>query len=165
METSRLSLQDVKTGTFDYHRDKRGEIFTTYKDSHNCISFRHDKVAIRKYNCLVGIHGDFTATKLVTCLFGTVFCAVVDVRIGSKDYNKHKTFVLSGENKKYALIPPGVGNSFYVQSEVCVYNYKLAYQGDYPDVNDQFTLRWNDPIYGIDWPCENPLLSDRDSFS
>ena len=28
---------------------------------------------------------------------------------------------------------------------------------------DQFSLKWNDPQIGINWPINNPILSKRDS--
>jgi dTDP-4-dehydrorhamnose 3,5-epimerase len=61
------------------------------------------------------------------------------------------------------LIPPGFGSSFYVMSETAVVNYKWAYPGKYPDVEDQFTVKWNDPEIGVHWPTTNPILSERDA--
>ena len=55
-----------------------------------------------------------------------------------------------------------MGNSYYVSSNVAVYHYKLAYDGDYIDSSDQFTLSWNDKDINIDWPTKAPILSSRD---
>jgi dTDP-4-dehydrorhamnose 3,5-epimerase len=43
-----------------------------------------------------------------------------------------------------------------------VFHYKWSYEGEYADVNQQFTIKWNDPIVGVDWPIDNPILSRRD---
>ena len=43
-----------------------------------------------------------------------------------------------------------------------MFSYKWSYPGKYPDVEDQFTIKWNDPIVGVDWPIVNPILSKRD---
>ena len=32
----------------------------------------------------------------------------------------------------------------------------------YPDVDDQFTIKWNDELFSIDWPIDKPILSERD---
>ena len=114
METS---LKDIQEFTLDANVDFRGEIYTTYKDHFLGLKFDHDKICTRSKNVLVGIHGDFSTTKLVTCLYGKVYCVLVDNRKDSIDYLKHKTFILSRENKKQLLIPPGIGNSFLVLSE------------------------------------------------
>ena len=30
------------------------------------------------------------------------------------------------------------------------------------DVEDQFTIKWDDPILDIDWPIDSPILQKRD---
>jgi dTDP-4-dehydrorhamnose 3,5-epimerase len=157
------SLSDIKEITIESFEDFRGEIYTTYKNGQFSLDFNHDKVCIRYKDVLVGIHGDNTSWKLVNCLYGRVFCALVDYRKESKDYLKHKTYILSNENKRQLLIPPNIGNSFLVLSDFCIYSYKLSYVGDYIDCDKQFTLKWNDPRFGIKWPISNPKLSDRDA--
>jgi len=156
------SLNDISEIQLSSFEDFRGEIYTIFDQSKSTKVFNHDKIAIRHKDCLVGIHGDFSTYKLITCLFGKIFVALVDNREDSKDFNSHKTYILSAENKKQLLVPPGIGNSFLVLSDVCVYNYKLSYDGDYIDCDKQFTLKWNDTKYGIFWPIKNPILSERD---
>ena len=58
-----------------------------------------------------------------------------------------------------------MGNAYYVISDNAVYHYKLAYEGDYIDANEQFTYAWNDASINIDWPIDNPILSDRDMMT
>ena len=157
------SLDDIKEFEIDYFEDFRGDIYTAYNKNNFDLEFVHDKVTTRKKDCLVGIHGDFKTHKLITCLYGEVYVVVVDNRDDSEDYNEHKSFILSNSNKKQLLLPPGVGNSFLVLSDVCVYNYKLAYEGSYFDHDKQFTLRWDDPKYNIYWPIKNPIMSERDA--
>lgn len=161
METT-LSLSDVKEYSLSSHEDMRGEIYTIYEREKYPLEFNHSKVCTRHKDVLVGIHGDFATWKLVTCLYGRVYSALVDNRPESSDYNKCKTFVLSHFNKKQLLIPPGVGNSFLVLSDFCVYSYQLSYLGGYTDCDKQFTLKWDNPKYGIHWPIKQPILSERD---
>jgi len=49
-----------------------------------------------------------------------------------------------------------------VLSDYAVYNYQLAYTGEYNDFDKQFTLKWNDKNLNIDWPIKDPILSNRD---
>jgi dTDP-4-dehydrorhamnose 3,5-epimerase len=46
-----------------------------------------------------------------------------------------------------------------------VFFYKWSYDGEYPDVKDQFSLNWKDPKINIYWPIDNPILSERDKNS
>jgi len=157
------SLNDIKEFTLESFEDFRGEIYTTYNESRFLMKFNHDKICTRHKNVLVGIHGDSNTWKLINCVYGKVYAVIVDNRPNSKDYLKHKSFILSDSNKKQILIPPNFGNSFLVLSDICVYSYKLSYIGEYTDHDKQFTLKWNDPNLKIKWPISNPILSERDS--
>ena len=97
------------------------------------------------------------------CNYGELYYVVVDNRPESPTYLEWDWDVLTAENKKMLLIPPGFGSSFLVMSDLAVVNYKWAYPGEYPDVKDQFTLKWYDPELSIYWPIYNPILSERDA--
>lgn len=163
------TLDEVTIIIPDTFHDNRGSLYTTYlKDKFEGllpqnISFVHDKFAVSKKNVLRGIHGDFFSWKLISCVHGKIFQVVVDNRKESKTFLKHFGLFLDGSSPKSVLIPPGFGNAFQVLSHNAVYNYKLAYSGNYRDANEQFTLKWNDERISIDWPNKNPILSQRDS--
>ena len=55
-----------------------------------------------------------------------------------------------------------MGNAFYVKSSEALYHYKLSYEGEYLDANEQFSLQWDDEKININWPTINPTLSERD---
>ena len=111
---------------------------------------------------LRGIHGDHKSWKLVSCVAGEIMQVVVDMRKESSTYLSHECFNFGSHNHQMVLIPPGLGNAFFVKSEFATYHYKLAYQGDYVDSEDQFTVAWDDPRINIDWPSNGPILSERD---
>jgi dTDP-4-dehydrorhamnose 3,5-epimerase len=150
--------------------DLRGNIWTSFlkedveKLLPSGLSFKHDKFSESKYNVLRGIHGDSASWKLVTCVFGEVHQVVADLRPTSHTFMKWQKFIINKSKQCLILIPPGVGNAYYVSGANAVYHYKLAYNGDYIDAGDQFTYPWNDPSLGIDWPSKTPILSSRDSF-
>ena len=142
--------------------DFRGELFTSYKKGDYNLDFNHDKVSISKKNVLRGLHGDSKSFKLITCLAGEVLLVVVDNRPESKNYLKWDSIILTSKNRKQVLVPPMFANGHLILSDEATFFYKWSYQGEYPDVNDQFTLKWNDPKIGIHWPISNPILSKRD---
>jgi len=115
-----------------------------------------------KKNVLRGIHGDFKSYKIVQCVYGKIFQVVVDCRKDSPNYLKYDSFELSHNNPKLIVIPPGFGNAFQVLNDFAIYNYKLAYIGNYNDFDQQFTYKWNDKIININWPIKTPVLSNRD---
>ena len=148
--------------------DERGFIWTSYlkkeieKFLPNNLFFKHDKFSYNKKNVLRGIHGDYKSWKLVTCIYGSIQQVVVDCRKDSKTINNYEIFFINEKNIISVLIPPGLGNAFYVKSENAVYHYKLAYDGNYTGPEKQFTYKWNDPVFNIAWDTQNPILSDRD---
>jgi len=87
---------------------------------------------------------------------------MVDNRESSDTFMRWESMTLNDRNRKQVLLPPGVGNGFLVMSKYSVFHYKWSYDGEYPDVDQQFTIKWNDPIVGVEWPIDNPILSRRD---
>jgi len=148
--------------------DIRGTIFTTYSDElykgflPNNLSFKHDKFSESKKNILRGLHGDNKTWKLVTCIHGEIYQVVVDNRPESATYLKWDSWLLNDQNKKQILIPPNFANGYLVLSKSATYHYKLAYKGEYFDVNKQFVIKWNDARLDIPWPVKTPILQDRD---
>jgi dTDP-4-dehydrorhamnose 3,5-epimerase len=161
-------IEGVKIISPSYHEDERGLLFTTFnKEVFNPlipkdIEFKHDKFSLTYQNVLRGIHGDNKSWKLVTAVYGSIYQVAVDNRPESPTFLKWESFKINHLNPKLILLPPGVGNAFLVLSDIAMYHYKLAYSGEYFDANEQFTIKWNDTIIGIEWPNMNPILSERD---
>lgn len=149
--------------------DDRGALWSTYTSKQvgyllpDGLKFNHDKFASSKKRVLRGIHGDQKSWKMISCVYGRIYQVVVDCRKESDTYLNWESFSLGSDNKNIVLLPPGVGNAFYVESDIAVYHYKLSYQGEYSDFQDQFTYKWDSELFGIDWPDKNPILSARDS--
>ena len=148
--------------------DVRGNIWTSFikNDIESLLPdnlyFKHDKFSKSKKNVLRGIHGDTKSWKLVTCVFGDIYQVVVDCRKNSSSYKKYEVFDINEINQISVLIPPKVGNAYYVKSNKAIYHYKLAYEGEYNDADKQFSYKWNDPTFNIKWPTKTPILSNRD---
>jgi dTDP-4-dehydrorhamnose 3,5-epimerase len=157
-----MIFPEVKISQPDSFEDYRGELYTLYKQEDSDLFFNHDKVSISRKHTLRGLHGDVKSWKLVTCLAGEIYLVVVDNRPQSPNYLKWDSVILTSKNRKSVLIPPMFANGHLVLSDEATFFYKWSYPGKYPDVKDQFTLKWNDNGIGIDWPISNPIMSKRD---
>tara|TARA_R100001509_G_C4884677_1_gene221606 strand:- start:3010 stop:3486 length:477 start_codon:yes stop_codon:yes gene_type:complete len=157
-----MKIKDVKIFEPDVFCDYRGDLWTLWKSGEHGLEFNHDKVSTSRKNVLRGIHGDQKSWKLVTCLQGELYFVVVDNRMSSPTYMEWDWLILDDRKRKQVLLPPGVGNGFLVLSETSVFHYKWCYDGEYPDVDEQFTIKWNNDRLKIDWPIENPILQFRD---
>ncbi len=148
--------------------DRRGTIFTSFNKQNYekylpaRVHFIHDKFAQSKNNVLRGLHGDTKTWKLVSCISGEIFQVAADFQPNSPSYLKWDSWILNEENKLQILIPPNFVNGYYVMSQKATFHYKLAYNGKYFDVDEQKVVKWNDERLNILWPCDNPILSDRD---
>ena len=148
--------------------DERGNIYTSYNkylydnllplDLH----FVHDKFAQSRKNVLWGLHGDTKTWKMISCVWGHLYAVVADMRPDSPTYKKWAHFELDHSYYTQILVPPMFVNGYYVESEYAIFHYKLAYEGEYFDVDNQFVVKWNDPELNITWPCDKPILQNRD---
>lgn len=98
--------------------------------------------------------------KLVSVVRGRVFDVAVDIRVGSPTYKRWHGVVLDDDNHHMLYVPPGFAHGFVVLSDVADFHYKCT---DYYRPDDQGHIRWNDPEIGIDWPINEPILSDKDA--
>lgn len=161
-------LSQLKILKCDSFQDFRGELWTIWKDVDTPdLNFNHDKVSVSKRNVIRGLHYDSKSWKVITCLYGKIQLVVVDMNPMSTTYLKHESIIIdsSSREKIAVLIPPSYANGHCVLSDEAVFYYKWAYEGEYPDVKDQISLRWDDPIFGIDWLVKEPIISDRDRTS
>ena len=160
-----MIFPEVKIHQPDSFEDYRGELYTLFNQEYNELMFNHDKVDISRQHVLRGLHGDSKSWKLITCLSGEIYLVIVDNRPKSANYLKWDSIVLTSKNKKSVLVPPMFANGHLVLSNEATFFYKWAYSGEYPDVQDQFSLNWKDPSINIHWPIDTPILSDRDKYS
>jgi len=97
--------------------------------------------------------------KLVRCPRGAIFDVAVDLRRGSPTYGEWEGHVLDDERHRQLWVPVGFAHGFQVLSEVADVVYKLTSLYD-PETESE--VAWDDPDVAVDWPVDDPLLSDRD---
>lgn len=157
-----------KHQVFEDHRGTYEEIYHKYDYTEAieeatglCIDFLEDDIAISERGVLRGLHGDDRTWKLVTCLKGKYFINVLNYDKASPQFGESESFVLSDQNKCQLLVPPWHGHGYVVLSDTAIFHYKQScnYQG----MENQFTIKYNDPRFNMWWPTTNPILSRRDS--
>jgi len=148
------------------HRDDRGFFLESYRESEYRdggirARFVQDNHSSSVKDTLRGLHGQNPNPqgKLVRVTEGAIFDVCVDVRRGSPTYGKHFATRLSADNFHQLYIPPGVLHGFLVTSDVAQVIYKCT---DFYRPEADFSVAWNDPEFGIAWPIESPILSEKD---
>jgi dTDP-4-dehydrorhamnose 3,5-epimerase len=98
--------------------------------------------------------------KLVSVLCGRVYDVVVDIRAGSETFGEWKGIMLSADGGRQLYVPEGFAHGFVVTSDTeALFHYKCT---DFYHPETESVIRWNDPTLDIDWPVDEPILSDRD---
>ncbi len=145
------------------HKDNRGFIWTSWQKKKPGLKFNHDKFALSKKNVLRGFHGDKKTWKLMSCAYGEILLVIVDFDKNSKTYLKTKKYKLTHKSNDCILIPPKFINATLCLSNECLLHYKLAYSGNYNDVKNQISVKWNDERIKFKWPKKKFILSPRDT--
>ncbi|MBW9112609.1 dTDP-4-dehydrorhamnose 3,5-epimerase [Rhizobium cauense] len=97
--------------------------------------------------------------KFVSCLSGAVFDVAVDLRPGSPTYLQWHGEVLSAENARSMMIPPGFAHGFQTLMENC----ELIYLHDKPYApGSEDGVNALDPAIAIAWPLPVEQMSERD---
>ena len=151
--------------------DERGRFVKDYsREVLDSAGIRHDlKEVFYTYSrpgVVRALHFQHTKEqpKLVRCVWGHVWDAIVDLRPDSPTYMKWMGFDLTGENHRELLVPPGFAHGYLVLEESVV-SYKCAerFYSEY-----DAGVRWDDPELAVRWPLEliggrgQVILSDKD---
>ncbi len=98
--------------------------------------------------------------KMMRVTKGEAFLVAVDIRKGSPTLGQWYGRILSDDSRLQVYAPAGFARGFAVLSEYAEIQYKVTglYNG-----GAESGILWNDPEIGIEWPLENPILSDKDA--
>ena len=105
----------------------------------------------------------YAQDKLVKCVRGAIFDVIVDIRKGSPNYGKWKSFTLSEDNGDQLFIPKGFAHGFVTLEKKTIICYKFS---DYYNQIAEKSLYWNDKDIGIDWIIKkNLVINEKDSLA
>lgn len=101
-------------------------------------------------------HGE---VKIVSCAQGEIFDVIVDMRPGSPTHLQWVAVELSARNGRRLYIPKGFAHGFLTLADNVVVNYLIS---EYYEPAAARGVPYDDPVLGIEWPCEPEILSQRD---
>jgi dTDP-4-dehydrorhamnose 3,5-epimerase len=160
------SLKDVLLIEPTVFEDKRGFFMETYqKKIYRELGiesdFIQDNLSFSVRGTLRGLHYQLphAQAKLVQVITGEIFDVTVDIRKGSPTFGQWTGSHLSDKNKRQVYIPEGFAHGFCVLSETAIFTYKCS---DFYSPDSERGVLWSDPVIGVDWPVENPVLSKKD---
>ena len=111
---------------------------------------------------LRGIHHQadpHAETKLVSCASGRIFDVAVDLRRHSPTFGRWFGMELDAEHADALLVPAGCAHGYITLEPRTTVLYHLT-DTFHPDAARG--IRWDDPRFGISWPCQPAVISERD---
>lgn len=143
-----------------FARTRSDELFSAHglsnKLSECSVSFNRRRATLRGMHYQAAPHEE---TKLVMCISGRIFDAIVDLRPASKTYLCTYATELSLENHRTLYVPPGVAHGFITLEDNCYVQYQIG--GEYAPTAAR-GVRWDDPKFDIAWPIQPAVISERD---
>ena len=162
-----LSIPDVIAVRPTRHRDARGYFSEVYRSEPFRTAgidadFVQDNLTRSSRGVLRGLHYQLPPSaqgKLIGVVRGTIFDVAVDLRRGAETFGRWAGRTLDGETGEMLWIPPGFAHGYCILSDQADVLYKVT--ATYaPELNRG--LRWDDATVGVEWPIEDPVLSDAD---
>jgi dTDP-4-dehydrorhamnose 3,5-epimerase len=152
----------------DVFSDPRGfflESYSARKYAEHGITetFVQDNHSRSSRGTLRGLHAQLTRpqAKIVRVLAGEIWDVAVDIRRGSPTFGRYAAVTLSAESFRQLYVPIGFAHGFCVTSDVAEVAYKSS---DFYDPSGELGIRWDEPAFGIPWPIEAPVLSEKDKL-
>jgi dTDP-4-dehydrorhamnose 3,5-epimerase len=157
----------VKVIGLESYEDARGFFMEVFRADQFAalglpVSFPQDSHSGSVRGVLRGMHfqWDPPQGKLIRITRGSVYLAIVDIRLGSPTAGTSIGLELSARERRHIWAPPGFANGFVVLSDEAEVQYKHTTLYNHAGESN---IRWNDPELAIPWPVAEPLVSTRDA--
>jgi len=128
------------------------------------LTFVQDNHSRSQRGVLRGLHFQNPGPqgKLVRVTRGAVYDVAVDLRGSSPTFGQWVGVELSAANQRMFWVPEGFAHGFVTLDDDTDFLYKCT--APYAP-QAEFTLAWDDPSVGIDWPLDGitPLVSEKDA--
>lgn len=168
-----MNILEIFGGVYEIQlepqEDERGFFMRVYDDTLFKRSGIHKNWVQESHSLTVeegtirGLHFQlppFQETKLVRVIRGGIYDAFVDLRRDSTTFGECGSIVLSAENKKMVYIPKGFAHGFSTLTRNCEVLYKMD---NYYADRHKSRIKWDDPDLDIEWPVDNPIVSEKDA--
>lgn len=116
----------------------------------------------KKKGTLRGMHyqiSPYEETKLVRCTRGAIYDVIIDLRPDSHTYKQWAGVELTADNYKMLYVPENFAHGFQTLQD----NTEVTYQvSQFYAPGSEKGIRWEDRAFGIEWPLEVQVISDKD---
>src|SRR5713226_7186672 len=149
------------------HRDSRGSFSETYHQAKFADLgikdlFVQDNHSVSSQGTLRGLHYQLrhAQAKLCRVVEGEALDVAVDIRVGSPNFGKWTSVLLSAKEQNEIYIPIGFAHGFLALTDTVQFLYKCS---DFYDPKDERGILWSDPDLHISWGLADPVVSEKDA--
>jgi dTDP-4-dehydrorhamnose 3,5-epimerase len=117
----------------------------------------------RRSGTLRGMHFQAAAhreAKVVRCVSGAIYDAIVDLRPDSPTYRQSIGVELSAESGRALFVPEGFAHGFITLVDDVDVFYHMS---NFFHAESARGFRWNDPFFKMEWPSAPTIISGRDA--
>jgi dTDP-4-dehydrorhamnose 3,5-epimerase len=169
MKFNNTGIDELYTVNINRLEDERGffgRVFCSQEFDEMNIESRVCQANI-SYNKLAGtmrgMHYQktpFQETKFIRCINGSIYDVVIDLRKDSTTYCQSFGVELNDKNRTALFVPKDFAHGFVTLQDDTEVMYMVS-QSYVPNAEDG--IRWNDPLFSLDWPIEPVVVSSKDN--
>lgn len=121
------------------------------------LAFNHKRGTLRGMHFQTAPHAQ---AKLIRCTRGALLDVIVDLRPDSPTYCRSEAVELTADNRRMLYMPEGIAHGYLTLTD----DVEAYYHASTPwQPTAESGVRWNDPVFGISWPFEPLVISDKDA--
>ena len=162
------AVSGVRVEAIRCFEDERGSLYRLFDDDYFAASdhaFRASYTLLSRNparGTLRGLHYQETPYgehKLVSCLAGAIFLAVLDLRPESESFLKSGAKTFTAAERKAVYVPAGLALGWMTLDEQTDVHYTIdgAFRA-----SASRGVRFDDPVLSVAWPSEPSVISDKD---
>ena len=121
------------------------------------LAFNHKRGTLRGMHFQAAPHEQ---VKIIRCTRGALLDVIVDLRPESPAYRQWEAVELSADNRRMFYMPKGIAHGYLTLTDAA----EAYYHASMPWAPQaESGVRWNDPAFGIKWPFEPVVISEKDA--
>ncbi len=125
--------------------------------AHCNVSTNHKAGTFRGFHLSLPGHPE---SKFIRCTRGAILDVAVDVRPDSPTYLEHVAVELTADNRAALYLPPHLAHAYQTLTD----DTEVLYMVSVPyAAGAEVGYRYDDPAFGIEWPREIAVISDKDA--
>ena len=121
------------------------------------ISFSKKKGTLRGMHYQIAPNQE---SKLVRCTKGAIYDVIIDLRPNSLTYKQWLGTELTAENYKMLYVPESFAHGFQTLENDTEVIYQVS---QFYAPQSERGVRYNDPAFGIKWPVDVQVITDKDN--